>query len=582
MLKTLRTAHPRLILTESELHRIRKVVSKDPIAADYASRLAAHGEAILKQKPVERVLIGPRLLSESRKALDCITTMALLYKLDGDRKWADRAIVEMRAAAAFSDWNPSHYLDVAEMTTALAFGYDWLYGILTPQDRTLIKTAIVRKGLNTGLSVYREKGWWTVSAYNWNNVCNGGMIVGALAVADEEPALAAEILSFAQQSLPKAMVSYAPDGAWGEGPGYWAYATRYTTFAAFSLQSALGTDWGIMAYPGMRETGYFPCALTGPSGYVFNFADAGTGIKARPLLYALARWYKDPAYAYLARVLDKTDKVVPFDLIWYDSNGSAKDIASRPLDYYYKHIQVAVFRSSWTDTNAVFVGFKAGDNAVNHSHLDLGSFILESNGVRWADELGPDDYNMPGYFGNQRWTYYRLNTAGHNTLLLDGKNQDAKAKAPITTFTSKNDSAFVIADLTAAYASAGAVRMKRGMTLYNDRRHVLVQDEIHLANPADIVWAMHTHAAVKIDMNGRRAELSLDAETLTMQLLSPAEARFNVEEIKLAPPQRPLENERKLIVHLPEKTAEACITVLFTPGSARASAQTVIPLDEWK
>ena len=31
----------------------------------------------------------------------------------------------MLTAARFEDWNPSHFLDVAEMTFALAIGYDW-------------------------------------------------------------------------------------------------------------------------------------------------------------------------------------------------------------------------------------------------------------------------------------------------------------------------------------------------------------------------------------------------------------------------------------------------------------------------
>ena len=31
----------------------------------------------------------------------------LLYRLEGDRKWLDRAYPEMVAVSAFPDWNPS-------------------------------------------------------------------------------------------------------------------------------------------------------------------------------------------------------------------------------------------------------------------------------------------------------------------------------------------------------------------------------------------------------------------------------------------------------------------------------------------
>ena len=80
----------------------------------------------------ERVLIGPRLLTVSRTVLDRVMTLALLYRLDGDRRWATSC--PRRAAwppPAFSDWNPSHFLDVAEMAHAFALGYDWLYDALS-------------------------------------------------------------------------------------------------------------------------------------------------------------------------------------------------------------------------------------------------------------------------------------------------------------------------------------------------------------------------------------------------------------------------------------------------------------------
>ena len=42
--------------------------------------------------------------------------------------------------------------------------------------------------------------------------------------------------------------------------------------------------------------------------------------------------------------------------------------------------------------------------------------LLDAQGVRWALDLGSDNYNMPGYFGSKRWTYYRMTNRSHNTL----------------------------------------------------------------------------------------------------------------------------------------------------------------------
>ena len=614
--KAMRPGHPRLILTNDALATLRSQVAVDPVAAEYLKRLEERGEATLTQPPVERGPIGPKMLGTSRTALDRITTLALLYHLEGDRKWADRAIAELRAVIAFSDWNPVHFLDVAEMTAAVSFGYDWLYDLLTSEDRAAIRVALAEKGLRPAFPYYaappeedRQGGSWAVRPHNWNLVCNGGMILGALAIADENPALSNEVLRKAFRSLPIALDTYGPDGAWPEGPGYWAYSTEYLLYAAHALQTALGSDYGIMAHPGIRATGYFPRAMIGPSGEAFNFGDAGTSLDPRTQQYGLARWFHDPALAYLARPAGPVTHAEAFDLIWHSPDGSAQDLAKTPRDQHFERVEVATLRSSWTDPNALFIGFKAGAypgvppisdvapgegfepvaSLMVHSHLDLGSFVLDAEGLRWADDLGGGSYSLPDYFNHPvRGTYYRSGTPGHNTLLLDGKSQspdilrDHRAKVEITAFQSHDDEAFAIADLADAYAPAGATRLRRGVALLNHRKQVLIQDEIATKEPVEVVWSMHTRATIAVDADGAQATLTREGKTLHVQLLGPAGARLTVEEVVIPPPQRPITGEQKLLIRLPEKTAAARIAVLFTPGAAAAEAPPVIALDEWE
>src|SRR5262249_13628184 len=127
--------------------------------------------------------------------------LALLYRLDGDRRWASRARDELLAAAAFSDWNPPHFLDVAEMVNAFAIGYDWLYDFLSVEDRATIRRALVEKGLRPAEQAYAAKAFWVRATHNWNLVCNGGIAIGALAIGDEEPGLAGTVLAQALAGL---------------------------------------------------------------------------------------------------------------------------------------------------------------------------------------------------------------------------------------------------------------------------------------------------------------------------------------------------------------------------------------------
>ncbi len=591
VLKTLRSGHSRLILTKETLEELRSRISKDPVAAGYRDRLVEQGEKILAEPPVERVLAGSAgMLNVSFRATNRIPTLALLYRLDGDRKWARRAVAELRAVAAFADWNhASHFLDVAEMTAGVSFGYDWLYDVLTPEDRVKIRTALVEKGLKPSLPFYRgnvDRGIhvpWAEVSFNWNLWCNGAMVLGALAVAEDEPVLSTEVVCEALRSMPIALESFAPDGGYPEGPSYWAAATQYTLYAAYALRSALAADFGIMDTPGLSVTGYYPSAMTGPSGEAFNYADAATFAGWPGLQYGLALWYGDPVLTWLARKQSPA-RVSAFDLIWYSPAGSEREVTSLSRDQWFKRIQVATFRSSWTHPDALFLGFKAGSNAAAHAHLDLGSFVFDALGVRWADDLGRDNYDLPGYwdYSGQRGSYYRLGTMGHNTLLVDGKNQDPNATAKLIEFCSRDDGAFAIADLTAAYAPVGVRRLRRGVALRNGRTQLLVQDEVSCRKPVEVIWSMHTRAEVELGPGGATATLTREGKTLHARLLSPTTgAIFYAEEVTLTPPQLPAKGERKLLVRLPDKTTATRIVVALSPAVIAAKTPRLVPLDEW-
>ncbi len=52
-----------------------------------------------------------------------------------------------------------------------------------------------------------------------------------------------------------------------------------------------------------------------------------------------------------------------------------------------------MFRTSWTDPDAMYLAAKGGRADLNHGHMDAGSFVFEADGVRWAIDLGGVNYN---------------------------------------------------------------------------------------------------------------------------------------------------------------------------------------------
>ena len=563
--------HPRLLATASDFQDLKGRVNVDPQLKQWHADLRKQADRILRDAPSKYdIPDGLRLLTTSRRVLDRVSTLGLLYRLDGDRRYAERAWAELDAAAKFPDWNPRHFLDTAEMTAAFAIGYDWLYDAWTPAQRETLRAAIVRKGFEPALKVYQNQEWWAKARHNWNQVCNGGISLGALALGDVEPELAGRCLHAALLSVQLPMAEFAPDGAWGEGPGYWGYATLYNVMLLASLDSALGTDFGLAGLPGFSKTGDVPIYMSGPTGLSFGYADCHESVIRAPQMLWLAKRFQRPDWA---RHEIGVAKPHAFHLLWYNAALAKAPAPAAVLDKYFRSAEVVTLRGAWNDEKATFIAFKAGDNKFNHSHLDIGAFTLDALGQRWARDLGSDNYNLRGYFGKQRFGYYRLRAEGHNTLVINpgkGPDQDPKASAKILRFESKPERAFAVADLTPAYAPA-ASKVWRGVALLN-RKEVLIQDEIEANTPAEVYWFMHTGAKLELGADRRTATLRLGGAQFSARLLSPANAEFSVMDAAPLPgsphPEKQGENGdvRKLTVHLKDWT-KGRIVVWFAPST---------------
>ncbi len=554
-LATLRHGHPRLIATDADFTRLRELVRSDSVAAGMYANLKHQADQMLSQPTVVHRLIGPRLLDQSRLCLERVYTLALVYRISGEAKYLDRAVTELRAAAAFPDWNPSHFLDVAEMTHAFAIGYDWLFPNLSPEDRALFRKAITEKGLDEAIKIYKRHNWWTVVVHNWNQVCNGGITLGALAIADDDPDRAEYIVKRSVESIQLAMASYAPEGGWAEGPGYWQYATSYNVYYLAGLQTALGTDFGLSSLPGFEHAGDFRVYFQGPAG-TFNYADAHSPAGTAPEMFWLAHRFSQPVFAGdELRHLSASARPQALDLVWYQPEGQSPSAARWPLQRTFENVNVAFLRSDWDSPDAFWIGVKGGDNHANHSHLDLGSFVLDARGVRWGLDLGSDYYNLPGYFGKQRYTYYRLRTESHNTVLIDGQNQDLSAKAPMTM---KKGIASI--DLAAAYPGK-ITKFVRTVELTREKA-VIIRDEIEAPQPVDALWGMVTDA--QITLNGNHARLQKGTAALDAEIVSPKGAAFDT---AATTPPLPEEDQnkgtKKLVVRLKGKVTRTRIEVVF-------------------
>jgi len=548
--------HPRLLANAEDFRRIRALPGA--LAEQTRRKVVQIAEAELATKPVTHKKEGRRLLHVSREALRRICACAMAWRLTDDRRFAERAVKEALAVSAFHDWNPSHFLDTAEMCLAVAIAYDWCYDTMGAEDRRKLERAMLAKAL------LEEDGrlvtsWFTHANNNWGQVCQAGVCAGAVVLSDVEPLVSDRIIARAVGCLPRCMAAYA-EGGFPEGPAaYWFYAMDFTAVLIAELEKAWGTDFGLGVTPGLSQQADFIDGLTGPTGQTFNFADGGryhAKVESARRGTAISEWFLADKFgtpAVLARhergLLAKVvadpkrtgyDRLFPLTLLWLPEE-QAMSTPPPPMTSVRigGQVPVAVLRAGNGERGS-FAALKGGRGCANHGHLDTGSFVYDADGVRWVLDLGAEDYNAIEQAkvdlwnmsdNSERWTIFRLGTSAHNVFSLNGRNAKASAYAEVVV---KDNTA--TADLTACYPEA----KKAVRTLTLTEKALTVRDTLEGLAPGTVVnWHFITDAVAEVAEPGT---VRLSARGRTRSVTAKG-AEWTV--VSVAEPGRPCESRNE-------------------------------------
>ena len=536
-----RPTHPRLLLTENRREEIRALLKTSGIARGWYETVMRNAEYYqqlplidyVPEKPGERAQVVP-MLFPARELVDRIYTLGLVAALDDDQRAFERMRREvLHAIGDWPDWQTG--LARYEIAAGVGLAYDWFYARWTDEERRKIREALVARALKPYATEYA--GFTKPSALNSgmvrnnvNLVCNSGASVAALAVIDESPSAAGDVMSKAFAFLQVALPGYGDDGAWFEGVSYWIFGTRHLVQLLASFETACGTDFGLVSthrFPGIECTAEFPIYLTSPTGRAFNFADAAGGAQfsCASLLWLGATYRQPLAIAYeekqksgdtrgpKGKPRHEVAREVAQRLIYYRPliGVRAADRPPAPLDQVYRDIGVVTLRSSWDDSNGAYVGIKAGSADGNrHAHLDAGTVIFDALGQRWLSELGAGPYEA-AYFHEDRFRFFQARTEGHNTVLINsdragGGNQLIAGHTTILGVQSSPETVVCQVDLTGVYPDA--TRVTRTVELSEGRRVLHLKDDVALKQAGRARWHFYTEAPIIIPSpDGRRVTL---------------------------------------------------------------------------
>ena len=511
----LNNQHSRLFFNKQDIERVKALYKQqDPIIKIAYAALEEKAQEVLKEPIQTYALDAAKLRIPSiHNFATQLPSLVMMYQFTGNKAYADRAWAQLEKFIDYPDWGANrHFLDAGIGGFNFALAYDGLHDYLSAEQKSKLKAAVMKHVLMPAKIQMEKRIWWHTAHHNWNGICNGGIIMAALAMFEDDPQLMSHITALAANALPYYINSFEPDGQSEEGLMYWSYGLMYTTIALESMQRVLGTTYALDEAPGFKKTGWFPLYVSGPVTSL-SIGDDPLKNKRSTTFFWFAKRYQDKALAKLQYDLCLENKQVTWmDMIYYqpDMVNGPSPLAALPTDNYIRGIELMSLRENW-EAKGLYVAMHGGKNDANHGHLDAGTFDIQGLGEVWAyGDLGRDNYTFPGYFSKTtlpdyldtlsqpkeagRWHFYRLRAEGKNCLVFNPDHrpdQNPKGEATLLKHETNAERGFYTLNLSDCY-SRDVESYHRGIKL--DRLHqvITIRDEFKARSSSNLWWSMHT------------------------------------------------------------------------------------------
>ena len=375
--------------------------------------------------------------------------LAFAYAFSGEPRYGEAArewvLASCRAWQHEADGAPDSgkAYAVSRLLKGVAVGYDAAFDLFTEPERTEIRDTLARVGRKYFVEWFSTPAIRAPSYHTHHAIVEWGSLgVVALALLGEVPEaqqwLEAATHKFEEHLLPSGL---AADGAQTEGATFWASTMHYRLFFMDALRRVTGRDLfrpfakemnadlalasvACRKWPGLDE--HHANVVLEPSyGQLDYYA---------PILLALAREYRRPAYQHLAfwdeslGSLQRTRYVTPhgaellFELggyayLWCDE--ALPDKANeKKLSWHFPSVDEAYTRTSW-NAGALLVGVRKGEVVVHAG----GHAVLIQPGATTNSPVGNKILNVTD---DGRHAVIRCDTNSGISLTTDLDRQKAK------------------------------------------------------------------------------------------------------------------------------------------------------------
>ncbi|MFO7947771.1 MAG: DUF4962 domain-containing protein, partial [Armatimonadota bacterium] len=403
LLASIPQGHPRIYVTAEMLEEFRAPRTGDKTEwwETFQPRLDNYLDTPLPEEPgpqydfsdrsgplsAEDYALKNELRSLGGQATSPMWNLAFGYLVSGDEKYGNRAVEWLME---ISTWDPegttgyrNHDQVFRDIAWRSACAYDWLYDLMTPQQRETALNAVAARGA----ILYHDFSEDSRPIYEWPFDSHGQTSLGLLGIIsiglahDYTPA--DDWFKFVSGTY---IAQYPPwggeEGGWCQGVGYWKWSVRYSAMFFDALSSATGVDMFDKAF--CRNNGWYKIYMHPPGCDRHHFGDGNQGSPGgtdRNNLMLYATRYENPYYKWYAEQIPGGRQTDAFAYWWYDYDLPSKPPVDVPQSRYQPDIGWVGMHSDLSDPDEIMLMFKSSwYGSFNHSHADQNHFVVYGYG----------------------------------------------------------------------------------------------------------------------------------------------------------------------------------------------------------
>jgi hypothetical protein len=408
---------------------------------------------------------------------------------------------------------------------------------------------------------------WIRSTSNWNAVCTSGTIYSILATSgDANERLAA--VGCALNSMKYYLSGFGSDGYCSEGIGYWSYGFGHYLYLAQILYDYSNGQIDLFAADNpvkLKNVANFPENFQIQNNLYAPFSDGNISAATEdgnfPYVMSALHYgaQKPSVYKYeeaFEQLIDWTHSEQ------FTNDGTAKNATIRlPKFTYFDDFGMVISRGK--QKNPFSIAIKAGHNAENHNHSDVGTYTIVLDKDIVVGDIGAPSY-IAGAFSPDNPA---RSSWGHPVPRLDKTLQSNGRQfcgtITATGFTESNDK--IVMDIKAAYEFPPLQSLVRTMeNNKNGSGTITIEDKFSATKPFYFGTAIMTFSKYEI-VNSNTLIITSANQKVKVEIMSQgALVKINPESVPVAH----LRNGKDAIrigLDLTEPIMKGSISIRYTP-----------------